>query len=321
MKVAVIGAGLSGLAIAYHLIISSVCTVDLFDEKGIGGGASGIACGLVHPYPGEEAKRSWMATEALQALQELLNRVPDVVVHKPGILRVPRHEDERQNLRAAFASYDDVEEIEGAFLIKSGLTVNMTRYLQGIWNICQQKGAKLHLQRIQDLNELKSYDQIVVAAGAGLTLFPECQNLKLQFTKGQLLTCRYPSSLRSLERSLIGKGYVGVSETREHCVLGSTYERNFSSAQPDISRAKEEILPKIASFFPDVTSLEIEGCLAGIRVARKGHYLPIIRKIGESKWVCTAMGSRGLLYHALAGKILAQALLADDEKILPPQFL
>ena len=321
MKIAVIGAGLSGLALAYHLTLSGMCQVDLFDEKGIGGAASGIACGLMHPYVGEEAKRSWMATEALEESHVLLASVSGALIHKPGILRIARHEEERQALRIAFANQDDVEEVEGSFLIKSGVTVNVPGYLQGLWNICAQKGAKLHLQNIQNLEELKEYDQIVVAAGANLLTFPECQSLKVQFTKGQLLICRYPQTLKPLERSLIGKGYVALSESADLCVLGSTYERGVTSALPDLARAKEEILPKIASFFPDVKFLEIESCKAGIRVARKGHYLPIIRKIEERKWVCTAMGSRGLLYHALAGKMLASALLANDESKIIPQFL
>ncbi|MFI5334514.1 MAG: FAD-dependent oxidoreductase, partial [Chlamydiales bacterium] len=65
MKVAVIGAGLSGLATCYYLLELGYA-VHLFDEKGVGGAASGIACGLLHPYPGEEGKRSWRADEALR---------------------------------------------------------------------------------------------------------------------------------------------------------------------------------------------------------------------------------------------------------------
>ena len=42
MKIAVIGAGLSGLSLACQLIDSGQCAVTLFDCKGIGGGASGI---------------------------------------------------------------------------------------------------------------------------------------------------------------------------------------------------------------------------------------------------------------------------------------
>lgn len=51
MNIAIIGAGFSGLALAYFLLQSSA-HVTLFDAVGIGGGASGIATGLLHPYPG-----------------------------------------------------------------------------------------------------------------------------------------------------------------------------------------------------------------------------------------------------------------------------
>ncbi len=59
MKIAIIGAGFAGLAGAYYL--SEHFQVTLFDLKGIGGGASGISSGLLHPYPGEKGRRSWHA--------------------------------------------------------------------------------------------------------------------------------------------------------------------------------------------------------------------------------------------------------------------
>src|SRR5579864_6815899 len=70
MKIAIIGAGLSGLSLAWHLIDSA--SVTLFDHKGIGGGASGIAAGLMHPYPGQQGLRSFLATEGLLATKRLL---------------------------------------------------------------------------------------------------------------------------------------------------------------------------------------------------------------------------------------------------------
>src|SRR5579862_7065479 len=72
MRVAIIGAGFSGLSLAWQLIDSGQCTVTLFDQKGIGAGASGIAAGLMHPYPGKEGKRSFLASEGIAATQRLL---------------------------------------------------------------------------------------------------------------------------------------------------------------------------------------------------------------------------------------------------------
>lgn len=54
LRCAVLGAGFAGLSVAWHLLQLSPqelhLSVDLYDEIGIGGGASGVAGGLLHPY-------------------------------------------------------------------------------------------------------------------------------------------------------------------------------------------------------------------------------------------------------------------------------
>lgn len=318
MKIAIIGAGLSGLAAAHYLLESGLCSVDLFDEKGVGAGASGIASGLVHPYPGEEARRSLHASEALRAVEELFARAGETP--RKGIMRIPRTQEERERLRASLLSHGDVEEMEEGFLIKSGMTIHTQSYLEKLWGLCSARGAKLYLRRINALDDLAEYDQIVLATGASTPDFSACKDLRVQKLKGQVLLCTYPDAFTPFERSLIGKGYIALGEGLRSCVLGSTYERNFTTDAPDIKKAKEEILTKIGAFFPKASELVVQGCRAAVRLARRGHYLPYVRKMGKKSWVIAAMGSRGLLYHAFAGKMLAQAILAGDEKMLLPEF-
>ncbi|XP_039164619.1 uncharacterized protein LOC120291399 [Eucalyptus grandis] len=54
LRYAVLGAGFAGLSVAWHLLRHSPeklhLRIDIYDESGIGGGASGIAGGLLHPY-------------------------------------------------------------------------------------------------------------------------------------------------------------------------------------------------------------------------------------------------------------------------------
>ncbi len=299
MKIAVIGAGFAGLAVSYFLCKSA--SVDLFDEKGVGGGASGIACGLVHPYPGEDARRSWNAQEALMDARALFAHVPGCILNE-GVMRVGRTPEKNAFLRDAFSSFDDVEEKEGYFFIKSGMTIDVPFYLRGLFIHLQQHGVKFVQQKITNLQELGSYDKVVVAAGAGICdFFPD---LPLELLKGQLL---WGKGDIILKHSLISKGYIALAQGGYF--LGATYERNFSSALPDQAFALSEILPKITTFFPDASQLKIEECKAGIRVMRKGHYIPIIQRKSPNTWVFTALGSRGLLYHAHMGKLLAQEVL------------
>jgi glycine/D-amino acid oxidase-like deaminating enzyme len=308
MKVAVIGAGLSGLAVTFYLLETGEFEVDLYDEKGIGAGASGISSGLVHPYPGEDARKSQFADEAIQETRKLLQQVS--ADFEEGIVRIPRDQQEREELRRALMQHPDVVETQEGFLIKSGMTVDVPDYLEKLWRVCEKEGASLHLQKIENLGQLAHYDQIVIATGAGTLFFPECKTVKIELIKGQLLVCSYPSSLK-LPRSVIGKGYIAKEKKAGVCVLGSTYERGFTSDLPDLNKARDEILPKIASFFPEAKEFQVDGCRAGIRVSRIGHYLPYFQKLEDRVWISSAMGSRGLLYHAYAGKRVASDMMRE----------
>ncbi|KAH9293723.1 hypothetical protein KI387_041070, partial [Taxus chinensis] len=51
---AVLGGGFAGISVAWHLLqhcskTSPMC-IEIYDEVGLGGGASGVSGGLLHPY-------------------------------------------------------------------------------------------------------------------------------------------------------------------------------------------------------------------------------------------------------------------------------
>lgn len=74
-KYAVLGAGFAGLSVAWHLLKhcpkeSHVC-IDVYDEVGIAGGASGASGGLLHPYS-PKAKVLWRGAECWKECLKLL---------------------------------------------------------------------------------------------------------------------------------------------------------------------------------------------------------------------------------------------------------
>ncbi|MBI3237019.1 MAG: FAD-binding oxidoreductase, partial [Chlamydiales bacterium] len=99
-----------------------------------------------------------------------------------------------------------------------------------------------------------------------------------------------------------------------------TYERRSEEEIPDLSFATSEILPKTLSFFPKAADLDVIDCQAGFRVKRLGHYHPMIEQIKPSLWAITAMGSRGLLYHAYTARILADVILSGDASSIPSEM-
>lgn len=312
MHVAIIGAGFAGLALAFHLLQKKV-KVTLFDAQEIAqGGASSIASGLMHPYPGEQARRSLHAEEALLATRQLLECARafqgDPIADFSGIIRYALNASQKEHLIKRTRTYADIEQIEeNAFLIHSGVTIYPKRYLEGLWRACQSEGALFFQTAVASLSELKGYDQIVLSCGAALFHFSEAQSLPLKQVKGQILRCQMPSGL--LKKSIVGKGYVALGENSDICYVGATFEREFKDALPHQEETKADLFPKIALFFKEVDQLNVLSCKAAIRVTREGSYLPLIQKIEDKTWVFTALGSRGLLYHALFAKQLSELIL------------
>ncbi len=285
-KAAVIGAGFAGLAAAYFL--SEKYHVTLIDQKGIGAGASGISSGLFHPYPGEKGRLSWEAEEALKWTKKLIDEAEKAlgkpVADRRGILR----------MGPILHPGPDVIQLEKEkFLITSGMTVFPSLYLQGLWLACQKKGVVLHIEKIETLATLQGYDLTLLALGAGIRFFKEREKLKINFVKGQVLTCRLE---KPLEKSTSSKVYTALTEQPLTCHVGATYERERIDDIPDPAKAIELLKPH----FP------LLDCHAGIRVTNPAHYFPILQQIGPTHYVITALGSRGLLYHALLGSRTAR---------------
>lgn len=336
-KIGIIGAGFSGLGLCYHLCKSGkVGEITLFDRAGIGGGASGIASGLLHPYPGEEAKRSWMAKEGMEetcALLEVSTESLGIEVAKQsGILRLALTDKQKEKFQKRVEISDDMEWwdeyqtksfIPGGgynpgIFIRSGITVHSSLYLQGLWKACESLGAQFVKKELYS-DEMEEFDQIVIAAGSGIQKFTECASLPIAFTKGQVLVCSLPHHLRDIESSLIGKGYLALSDNKDICYLGSTYERNYLTTEPCLGTATELIFSQMSQFIPCYSSFKVLGCLSDIRVINRKSYRPILGKLNTKLWVMTAMGSRGLLYHGYLGKKLCDALLDDNPSLIPAE--
>lgn len=318
MRIAIIGAGFSGLSVAWHLLEQSKsCRVVLFDPKGIGGGASGMAAGLLHPYVGEEGRRSLLASEGLQATRELIavaeKNLGRRIADRKGVIRLSMNEELTMQMHSHSSQHGDVRHLGGQrFLIELGMTVDCPGYLEGLWKGIAERGGELILRKVGELSSMEGFDQTIVAAGSGVLRFPGIALPGCRETKGQVLVCRASGAVELPDRSLIGRGYVALSSMPGVCYVGSTYERGEESESPNKERAREILFPKIRQFFPAVDQLEIMDCRASMRVTRMGHYFPIATKIREGLYVLTAMGSRGLLYHAFLGRRVAEAVLGGD---------
>ena len=311
---AIIGAGFSGLAVAWHLLNSphrESLRVTLFDEKGIGGGASGIAAGLLHPFSGARSTLNRFGFEGMKATEELLSAVSEKepLFVRSGILRKATSEIQRENFIKVANEFPFLELSSDELLISSGITVYPATYLAALWKAIQALGADFEKIEISSLESLKAFDACILCVGGGYERFEELSPMLLRRTKGQTLDYQWNQELPPLLRPLIAKKYLVMDETQSICIVGSTFERNFSQEEADFETAKKEIAPFAEELFPALKQMPILGCRAGFRVSGPAH-LPVAKHLGGKVWTLTGMGSKGLLYHALFGKQLATELLA-----------
>jgi len=315
MKIAILGAGYAGLSVCWHPLQLGIETT-LFDAVGLGGGASGASTGLLHPYPARMARRSARADEALREAFLLLEVAESAlglpVASHSGILKLAMNEEQEKAFARPLPDaqllsrkevqhrFPQVAAREGLW-IPQGKTVFASRYLQGLWRACEQRGAALFRQKIETLDELSSFDRIVLTNGAQILLF--APDLSVQTKHGQALVCRWPQTLQRPPCSLIGHGHLSLTEDPDVCLLGSTYEQGFDPAKALALREQ------ISSFYPPALQFEILGVRSGIRMTPKNGYLPLTLQLTPTLWAFTGLGSRGLLYHGLYGKELVAKLI------------
>lgn len=320
MRVAIIGGGFTGLATARALLAKGF-SVTLFDKRPIGEGTSGAASGLMHPFPGFAARISLYEKEAMalscSLIEEASEHVGKPLCQRGGLLRIPLNERQAARWLELSQEREDVASIlnpprflsanHPIYQITSGVTVFSRDYLEALFSLCSTLAMEFRPERVESLAGLDGYDKIVVAAGYESRDFAPLDDF--ESIKGQALICEGEMGLVSA----IGKGYLAVTSEAGIYHLGSTYERNYDSAEPKLDEASRLILPQAEKYLSDVKPLYISDVRGGVRLARRGGYLPRVKPLSERVWVAAGMGSRGLLYHALVGQWVAAGLASTPK--------
>lgn len=284
MRVAVVGAGLAGLATVFHLLENGFEVSLFFHQEG----ASFASTGLLHKAPGKKAIPTPFAEEGMRETEKLLEKVDamETCFDRRGILRIAVDEEQKKRLGGE------------RVWIQDGKTVFSKRYLKGLKKLCQK--AEMIDREIHSIQELDGFDVIILTVGEKIFDFTE---LALKKNIGQALICRVKEPL---EMSILSKGHISVTEDPEICLVGSTYEHG---AFADSKKAKD-LLSQVSYFYPKAKEFTILDILQGVRVAPKIGALPLIKEIQENVWVFTGLGSRGLIYHSLLAKRLVSQIIS-----------
>lgn len=317
MRIAIVGAGLAGLSLSHYLLSHPGISVTLFDKKRVGENASGVSTGLLHPFVGKSAIFSKEGKEAMEESLAFLETIQEEVEEKiyttSGIFRPAITKEQEFFFKKAQKEGWSVWKEEGPFgkglWIPKGTTVFSRPYLRALLLACQRKGLEWIEKKVDSLEELKEFDQVVLTVGHHIREWKESVGIPLKIRKGHALLCKMKEPL---SYSLNSDGHISLDQDPYRCRIGSTYEKNFANEEID-PKVALELIPQVASFYPKALDFSLLAIEAGIRVAHPHEVFPIIRTIHPKLRIFVGLGSRGLLYHAYFAKKLSFAIVHQKE--------
>jgi glycine/D-amino acid oxidase-like deaminating enzyme len=219
----------------------------------------------------------------MEATRNYLNQIQGSA-HLGGVLRVAVNEQQRRDWPLAAGPLAQWR--ESGLFIPSGVTVYMRRYLEGLLAL---SGAELRKGELEG-----EFDAVIFATGIGMIE----KGFPIQPVRGRAVFAEWKGDLPF---ALVSNGHVTPTEWEGVIGIGSTYHEE----------SLDSLFNRVSLFFPEVREAKIVEVKEAFRAAQMGQYRPIVKRLGPKEWGFGALGSRGLLYHALLGKELADEVLSS----------
>ncbi|XP_027174752.1 uncharacterized protein LOC113774411 [Coffea eugenioides] len=287
LRCAVLGAGFAGLSVAWHLLQHGSrdlpLLVDIYDEVGIGGGASGVAGGLLHPYS-PKVKLLWRAEECWNESLKLI-RIAERA-RQSKVLNTERQEAVqsmnfsiiRRRLVLSLVSYEILGCVSSAVLSHTGLLLKIHTHQSkdkatvGIGISATDSMGSVPWTRV--FGSSREYNAVVICLGARAAFLPEFSGiLPLRTCRGVVTHMQLSDNIREEypqhSPSILSDAWLAVEGPRD-LYLGSTWEwrsTNYSRTVPTVeaSEALQELLSKGSVIYPAISNWTVRGAVAGLR--------------------------------------------------------
>ena len=311
-NVLIIGAGLSGLSVAVHLIRKN-CAVTVIDNEI--NHSSAIAAGMINPLVFRRMTKSWRVDEFMPFLksfyQSLEKETKCSFLHPITIRRMFSTQQERElwldrqetneysNFMHVLSSEDDLysEAINnfGSGRVKNSSYVDTKIFLESLKKYVGEKGKLISKEfSYSNLDELKynddKYDEIVFCEGYLGVDNPWFGDLPLDQTKGETLTIT--SSEIPENESLNRKCFV-LPLGNNTFKVGSTYVWNTPDTNPT-EAGKATILENLSYLTKAKFSVTDQG--AGVRPTTKDRRPLIGTHLTHSNYhIFNGLGAKGYM--------------------------
>jgi len=298
--VGIMGGGLAGLSTAFHLLRRSQkknLKVTILDPAEIGtGGASAVAAGILHKYNPRFTRTIWRGDEGYDETMSILRETGDAIITD----RIIKYHADAREWKA----------------VDGGVVVDVPSYLRNIYEYLSDNyhGQIEHRRVEMGVTVLRppEFDAFVIAAGFGC--FDLCGDFGVTKLRGQSVVLKPSKPLRQpFEAKLFGNYAVPVGSGS--VMIGSTLEWFDTPLTND--EVLKELREKTEVYVPELwgEGWVVEKVWGGTRVQSNRSPLgrvPKLRALGDRVYLLTGLGTRGLIYSGMCGRIVADAVLSGD---------
>ena len=169
-------------------------------------------------------------------------------------------------------------------------------------------------------------DMVVIAASSQstelLNTIPAAPKLNFQAVRGQVTHGNLDNRAPTKTPTYPINGGGSYIETDTEWLIGATYDRDNLSLDASIRdqvenfERLESLVPENAARLKPSFELGLVKNWVGIRCATTDR-LPVVGKIAQGLWVCTAMASRGLTFAPLCAELLARQCEGEELPLNP----
>lgn len=357
--VAVVGAGITGLSIAWHLAELSAGDVVVFERTAVGSGASGVQPGGVRQQWASRAN-CVIARESYTFYCELRERLStglDAVLEPCGYLFLAQTDDALQQLEIAVSLQNDLD-IPSRILVPDevselvpGLAVDGVRgasychedgyfnkplaVIESFGQAARRSGALVEETGVRTLAQagdgwrLELEDgrsahasHVVVAGGYESAALLESVGLTLPIVReARYLFYSDPIRERLLEPLVVStERQFAAKQLADGCVLASDLG---AEGDPDaeVVRWKQRIRVQIAELLPILEYVSFPTLVQGFYDLTPDSQ-PILGSLPglEGLWLAAGFSGRGFMIAPAVGRLLAEAIVDGSSRSIPPEF-